>query len=267
MPILKLCSQAPFDSNFNLLRVFDGFGNSDPLIRANDKPLSTSVSPKSFCLAAEAAGFASSSLDLKDLESQPANEIYECLEILANLEWSDRPGFWNLIKEKIVSFKDFNFYGSVLDSFLFQGDRIFNPDGRLQSGALTILMPILDVIEIDRISANTELLTDPFSYLGALPDLTDKTVKTYAGKYSEVRGLPTLMSQAEDGRVGSEALEAAALGNLVCGLPKGMVEDLLEKSDQQFNMLHILGATVTNCRNEKILKALAKKVRRSAEVS
>ena len=107
MPILKcnyLFPQAPFDSDFNLLRVFDGFGNSeDPLIRTNDKPLSTTVSPKSFCLAVEAAGFASSSLDLKDLESQPANEIYECLEILANLEWSDRPGFWNLIKDKIVS--------------------------------------------------------------------------------------------------------------------------------------------------------------------
>jgi len=238
--------EAPFDSDFNLLRVFDGFGNSeDPLIRTNDKPLSTTVSPKSFCLAVEAAGFASSSLDLKDLESQPANEIYECLEILANLEWSDRPGFWNLIKDKI-------------------GDRIFNPDGRLQSGALTILMPILDVIETDRISANTELLTDPFSYLGALPGLTDKTTKAYAGKYSEVRGLATLLSMAEDGRVGAEALEAAALGNLVCGLPKGMVEDLVKKSDQQFNMLHILGSIVTNCRDEKILKALAKKVKVSA---
>jgi len=228
-----LLRKLPFDPDFQLVRLFP-----EP---RDDLERTTPVSiPKSFCLAVESAGFAASSLALQDLESQPADEIYECLETLAGQKWSDRLGFWNLIKERI-------------------GDRIFNSDGRLQSGAVTILMPILDVIEADSFSENTMLMIDPFSYLGAMPGLTDKTVKTYAGKYSEVRQLATLISQAEDGKVGGEALEVAAIGNLVCGLSKGMVEDLLEKSDNQFNMLHLLGSTVTSCQDEKILKAIARK--------
>jgi len=221
-----------FDPNFELARSFDQ-GSFD-LGRSFAEYV-----PKSFCLAVESAGFAASSIGLEDLPSE-SGEIYECLEILAE-RWnrSDRLGFWNMIKERVSS-------------------RIFNSEGRLQSGAVTMLMPILDVIEADSFSENTELMIDPFSYLGAMPGLSDKAVKAYAGKYSEVRQLATLMSK--DGKVGAEALEVAAIGNLVCGLPKGMVEDLVEKSDSQFNMLHLLGATVTSCQDGKILKAVAKKV-------
>ena len=88
--------QLPFDPDFQLVRLFP-----EP---RDDLERTTPVSiPKSFCLAVESAGFAASSLALQDLESQPADEIYECLETLAGQKWSDRLGFWNLIKERIVS--------------------------------------------------------------------------------------------------------------------------------------------------------------------
>merc|ERR1719474_1657122 len=200
-------------------------------------------SAKSLCLAVESSGFAASVLNIsKDLGDWPADQIYECLEVLAGINWPVTAQFWNFVKEQV---------GSRLQK-----------EGRLQAGAATILMPILDVVDSQMFPAYSDLIIDPISRLGSMPSLDVRSVKKYANLYSEGKGLPQLV---EDNQMElKDMLEFASLGNLICGLPKGLVEGVLAannliKSDPNLNLAYLLGATVSRCQNQAILNLVASK--------
>jgi len=174
------------------------------------------------------------------LEEWTSNQIYECLEVLAGLNWPNKAEFWNLVKGKVES-------------------RLLNEKGRLQTGAATILMPILDVVEPGMFPSFSDRIIDPISRLGAIPSLDLKSTKQFAGLYSEGKQLARLVDANLMNFV--DMLEFAALGNLICGLPTGLVEGVLQaaKPIPNLNMAHLLGATVTRCQNQAVLKLVAKK--------
>ena len=53
---------------------------------------------KSRCHVVESAGFAASHLPVQDLALWTADEIFECLEVLAEVKWSDKAEFWKFVK-------------------------------------------------------------------------------------------------------------------------------------------------------------------------
>merc|ERR1712226_492873 len=81
---------ARFNSNFNV---------TEALV------VKTSVEEprKSQCHVVESAGFAASHLSVQNLELWTADEIYECLEVLARVKWSDKAAFWKFVTERAGS--------------------------------------------------------------------------------------------------------------------------------------------------------------------
>ena len=143
---------------------------------------------------------------------------------------------------------------------------------------MSMLMPILDVIDPEMFSESSDLIIDPISYLGTSPDVCKcktncaKVASTYAKLRKSLRDLVQKIEHdnsidhdhdhEEENEMDNEklVLEMASMGNLVCGLPTHLVDWLVGQISQRKEMLHLLGSTVQMCRNEEILKIVAKKV-------
>jgi len=254
LPCAKLDRPKYFDPDFDVNMAFKPDDKAKAATRA------ARLSTFGLCYAASAAGFAASALSVRDLEQWPALELYECLEVIGGIDWPTKPTnvksqVWSLLKKTL-------------------GDRILTKDGRLEVGAMILLMPMLDVIaknDFEMTRADGSMMIEPFSWLGTQP-LEKSLVAKLANKYSEERQLLAVNGTEDAMMTKRTKLEIASLGNLVCGLPVGVVDKVVCSDDDHQSGNHssssssaddltlkLLGSTVTNCRNQKVLNLLAKK--------